>query len=52
MIKFLGTHNLAFRGTNEKLFQSGNGKFLGLVEIVSAGYLHVLGEQWNRAPFL
>lgn len=26
-VKFLAKHNLAFRGTNERIYQSSNGRF-------------------------
>ncbi|XP_022041970.1 uncharacterized protein LOC110944624 [Helianthus annuus] len=32
LVKFLAKYGLAFRGTNEKLYQKGNGYFFGLVE--------------------
>ncbi|GJV22738.1 zinc finger MYM-type protein 1-like protein [Tanacetum coccineum] len=34
IVKFLANHNLAFRGTTEKLHVDSNGNFLGLIEML------------------
>ena len=35
IVKFLAAHNLAFRGTNTKLYQESNGNFLGMVQMLA-----------------
>ena len=35
IVKFLAEHNIAFRGSNSKLYQESNGNFLGLIEMLA-----------------
>ncbi|KAI3684618.1 hypothetical protein L6452_33842 [Arctium lappa] len=35
IVKFLAKHNLAFRGTNSRLYEKSNGNFLGLIEMLA-----------------
>ena len=40
-VKFIAKHNLAFRGSNKKLYQNSNGNFLHLVDMLEEFYLVV-----------
>lgn len=47
IVQFLGAQGLAFRGTNDKIFQENNGNFLKLVEHISR-FDAVLSEHLRR----
>jgi hypothetical protein len=47
IVKFLAEHNLAFRGSNSKVYQDNNGNFLGLVEML-AEFDPVIKEHIDR----
>ena len=47
IVKFLAKHNLAFRGSNGKLYEASNGNFLGLVEML-AEFDPVIQEHVHR----
>lgn len=34
IVKFLAEHNIAFRGSNSRLYEDNNGNFLGLVQML------------------
>ena len=35
VVKCLAQYNLAFRGTNKKLYEESNGKFLGVLQMIA-----------------
>ena len=47
ILTFLAKHNLAFRGTNGKLYEDSNGNFLGLIEML-AEFDDVIQEHVRR----
>ncbi|XP_026397014.1 zinc finger MYM-type protein 1-like [Papaver somniferum] len=47
VVKYLSIHNLAFRGTNEKVYENSNRNFLGLIEMI-AEWDPVMKEHMRR----
>ncbi|XP_044947803.1 zinc finger MYM-type protein 1-like [Hordeum vulgare subsp. vulgare] len=47
IVKFLAERNIAFRGSNRKLYQESNGNFLGLIEML-AEFDPVIKEHVDR----
>nr|XP_020183071.2 zinc finger MYM-type protein 1-like [Aegilops tauschii subsp. strangulata] len=47
IVKFLAEHNIAFRGSNSKVYQDSNGNFLGLVQML-AEFDPVIKEHVDR----
>ena len=58
IVKFLAKHNLAFRGTNSKLYEDSNGNFLGLVEMLAKfdpiiqEHVHRITSEETQAHYL
>ena len=58
IVKFLAKHNLAFRGTNSKLYEDSNGNFLGLVEMLAEfdpiiqEHVHRITSEETQAHYL
>ena len=44
-IQYLAGQNLAFRGSNEKLFEKGNGNFLKLIGNIQNEIICPIGEK-------
>jgi hypothetical protein len=47
IVRFLAEHNIAFRGSNSRLYQGNNGNFLGLIEML-AKFDPVIKEHVDR----